>query len=900
MPLAAGTRLGPYEISDQIGVGGMGEVYRATDTNLARRVAVKVLPEAFAADADRLARFDREAKALASLNHPHIAQIYGVERSGSTTALVMELVEGATLAERITGVAIPVDEALPLARQIALALEAAHEQGIVHRDLKPANVKVRPDGTVKVLDFGLARTSGLLGPGRASGSAGTGGAGLETRVAGVTQLPTITTPALTQAGVILGTASYMSPEQARGAAADERSDIWSFGCVLFEMLTGHRAFEADTVAEALAAVLRGEPRWDLLPHDLPPVVGAFLRRCLAKDPRDRMHHIADVRLALEGAFDVAPAADNAAVPRHWRLLAAGALAAVALVASLSTWAIVSRDVEAPVSRLQMSLPRDQSFYFNGRHLLTISPDGTLVAYVAGLGLWLHPLDQLEAKPVPGAEADARSPFFSSDGQSIGYYTEGELRRVSVTGGAPVTITKAVNPWGASWADDGMIYYGQGPDGIWKVPASGGTGERLFAVKDGEQAHGPHLLPDHEWILYTLLPEGVGSWNRAQIVAQSMQTQERVTLIDGGRDARYLRTGHLVYALNGSLLVVPFDVGRRQITGSAVPVVNDVFDSGTLTGAVHYDVANNGSLAYAPRPGSALLQLMWVDRNGRAEAIPADPRPFSHPRVSPDGTRIAAEVNEPNNTDVWVGDTRRGIFTRLTRSEDVDTDPIWTPDSTRLVYTSVRGTEGLFIQPADGSGEAVHITDASGGVRAMSWTKDGRLLYEELAGDEIRLITPDGKSAAEGLRLFNAPEYFNERLPSLSPDGRWLAYQSTESGTMEVYLRPFPDLGSLRRQISVGGGFAPLWSPDGSEIYYRSATDLLGVKIKTSPSLEIEAPQRLFSLGDYVLAGTRGIRYDVGPDGRFLLLKDTGTPAAQGRVVVVQNWFEDVKDRAPAN
>jgi len=559
---------------------------------------------------------------------------------------------------------------------------------------------------------------------------------------------------------------------------------------------------------------------------------------------------------------------------------------------------IERGDRSNVSRLQMTLPSGQPFYFNGRHLVAISPDGTHVAYTAGLGLWLHPLDQLEATRVPGAELEARSPFFSPDGRSIGYYAAGELKRVSVTGGAPVTLTKAVNPWGARWADDDVIYYGQGPDGIWRVPSSGGAAERVIAVNAGEVAQSPQPLPGSEWMLFTLLPVGTGSWSRAQIVLHSLSTGERVTLIDGGSDARYVATGHLIYALNGTLLAAPFDLDSRTITGGAVPVVRDVFDAGTVTGAAHFDVAANGSLAYAPRTGTS-LRLTWVDRNGREEAIPTDARPYRHPRVSPDGTRIVVEIEDSGNTDVWVGDARRGTFTRLTQEEDVDSDPIWTPDGLRVVFSSVRGAAGLFWQAADGGGAAERLADGSGGVRAHSWTPDGAMVFEELAGADVRVLRLDGKSTPQVIPVFDAPEYFNEILPAISPDGRWLAYQSTESGEMEVYVRPFPNVSSGRRQISVGGGFAPLWSRDGRELFYRSASSLMVVPVQTAPSFSAGTPSPIFGLGDYVLAGTRGTRYDVAPDGRFLLLKDeTGSISSRERVILVQHWFDELRRLVP--
>jgi Tol biopolymer transport system component len=671
--------------------------------------------------------------------------------------------------------------------------------------------------------------------------------------------------------------------------------VWAFGCLLYELLTGRQLFQARSVADALAAVLRADIDWSRLPSGVPPAVRLFLTRCLERDPKQRLHSMADMRLALEGAFDGAvPAAAASTTRPPWKRLLplATAVALTAAVVGYAMWR-VAQPADAPiVSRLQMLVPPGQNFYFNGRHLVAISPDGRRVAYTAGLGLWLHRLDELEAKAVPGAEIEARSPFFSPDSQSVGYYAAGELKRVSVNGGAPVNLTPAVNPWGASWADD-TIYYGQGSDGIWSVPASGGTATRVISVGPGELAGSPHRLPDSDWLLFTLLPAGVGSWNRAQIVLQSLSTDERVVLVNGGRDARYLPTGHLLYAVNGVLFVAPFDARGRRFTGNAIPVVHDVSDSGTITGAVHFDIADNGTLIYQPKIGIA-LRMVWVDRNGNEEPIPAEPRPYRHPRVSPDGSRVVVEVEDPSNTDIWVGDPRSGTFARLTIDDDVDSDPIWTEDGSRVVFSSVRGAAGLFWQAADGSGTTEHLIDATGGVRAFDWTPDRQLLYEELAGAEVRLLPLDGTPPPAPIALFDAPEYFNEVLPALSPDGQWLAYQSTESGRMQIYVRPFPSVKSGRWQISPEEGFAPLWSPDGREIFYRSNNALMAVRVQTSPAFSVGAPRELFSLSDYVLAGSRGIKYDVAPDGRFLMLKDeSGVSGAQERFVVVQHWFEEV-------
>ena len=536
-----GTRLGPYAIIAEIGVGGMGEVYRATDTNLGRDVAIKVLPESVAQDHERLARFDREARTLAALNHPNIAQIHGLEKSAGTIALVMELVEGPTLADRIAQGAIPVDEALPIAKQIAEALEAAHEQGIIHRDLKPANIKVRADSTVKVLDFGLAKAmepTGAMSP-------------------GMSQAPTITTPAMTQAGMILGTAAYMSPEQAKGKTVDKRSNVWAFGAVLYEMLAGRRAFDAEDVSETLAAVLRAEVDWARLPKDVPPVLGTYIRRCLQKDPKQRIRDIGDVSLALEGAFETAvpQAVESVAVsqPAVWRRAMPLALASLltAVVVGLAVWSLTRPALQppAPVARFPIPLAAEEAFSGTGRPIVALSPNGRHVAYTANEGLVLRPVDQLQAQPIPGTDG-AWNPFFSPDGQQIGFYANGQLKRVSVSGGAPVTVAEADNPSGASWGADNMILYGQGLQGIWRVPGTGGTPEQVIPVEDGEQAHGPQLLPGGEWVLLTFRPAGGATWDQAQIVLHSLATDERIVLIDGGRDARYLPTGSLVYVPGG--------------------------------------------------------------------------------------------------------------------------------------------------------------------------------------------------------------------------------------------------------------------------------------------------------------------------------------------------------------
>ena len=567
MALAAGTRLGPYEITAQIGVGGMGEVYRATDTKLKRDVAVKVLPSHVAADPERLARFQREAEVLASLNHPNIAAIYGLEEADSTKALVMELVEGPTLADRIARGAIPVDEALPIAKQIAEALEAAHEQGIIHRDLKPANVKLRPDGVVKVLDFGLAKTlepTGAMSP-------------------GLSQAPTITTPAMTQAGMILGTAAYMSPEQAKGRTVDKRSDVWAFGAVLFEMLSGKRAFDGEDMTDVLGAVVRLEPDWDVVPLDTPPLLLMFLKQCLKKDSKLRVHDIADVRLALEGAFETGSSPTVASVvvpqPAVWRraLPVAVALVVGGLAAGLAAWGLWPSTEPPSVTRFDYVPPESQTvdtaratFQF-----VTVSPAGRHFVYNTSAGLYLRTMGELDARLIPGIEGLFLNPFFSPDGESVGYVVaDGELRRVAITGGAPVVIADVNtggNFFGASWGADNTILFGQ-PEGILRVSANGGTPELVIPATEGESMGSPRLLPDGESVLFSVTTAtGATRWDQAQIVAQSLRTGERTLLVEGGSDARYIPTGHLVYALGSVLFAVPFDVDRLEVSGGPVPL-----------------------------------------------------------------------------------------------------------------------------------------------------------------------------------------------------------------------------------------------------------------------------------------------------------------------------------------
>ena len=591
MALTVGSRLGHYDVTALIGEGGMGQVYRATDTQLGRDVALKILPDAFAADPDRLARFQREAQVLASLNHPGIAAIYGIEKSDDTQALVLELVEGPTLADRIAKGPIPLDEALPIAKQIAEALEAAHEAGVIHRDLKPANIKVREDGTVKVLDFGLAKALDPNPEGDPS------------------QSPTLTVAA-TKMGVILGTAAYMSPEQARGKPVDKRADIWAFGAVLFEMLTGAKPFPGDDVSQTLARVIDRDPDWDALSKTLPPALNTYMRRCLHKDPRQRVRDIGDMRLAMEGGFatTVSTLADQVVPlpqPARWRhalSLALGTLVVGGIITGLAVWGF-TRPAPSPGRVMRFPIPLVEGDQFNLLiyHLVALSPDASHLVYGANGQLYLRPLAQMEATPILGTEnmvPPPRNPFFSPDGLWIGFWGEGQLKRVSVSGGAPVTLTETPIPLGATWGDDDTILYAT-LDGVWQVPGTGGAAELLIPLDEGDAALSPQMLPGGEWVLVTIRPADVDDWDRAQIVVHSLVTGERRVLIDGGRDARYLPTGHLVYALGSAVLGHAFDLRRLEMQGGPVPLVDGVRNAATTTGASHFSVSPTGSLLYVP-------------------------------------------------------------------------------------------------------------------------------------------------------------------------------------------------------------------------------------------------------------------------------------------------------------
>ena len=809
MLLEVATRVGPYEILSALGAGGMGEVYRAHDTKLGRDVAIKILPQAFLADPERVARFQREARTLASLNHPNIGGIYGLEEANGITALVMELVEGDDLSQRIGRGAIPLDEALPIAKQIAEALEAAHEQGIIHRDLKPANIKVRPDRTVKVLDFGLAKA---LEP---SSSAGVD----------ATASPTITSPAMmTGVGVLLGTAAYMSPEQARGKAVDKRSDIWAFGCVLYEMLTGKRAFAGDEVADTLAKVLEAHPDWLALGAAVPLRVRELLHRCLEKDARRRLRDIGD---ALADLQDVATASveyratgstPNLSVSR-WRVAAAGlTILSLGLAAGgVGVWRITEqRDVG--VLRFDITAPGIETALAASRGgNLAISPSGREIAF-NGVGVHVRSLDRLEVRSLAGP--NSQQPFMSPDGEWVGFLEGSTLKKVRVTGGPVLTIasTGGTTLEGASWGtDDTIVFTTNNASGLLRVSATGGEPTPLTSVstQDGEVEHQwPEMLPSGRAVLFTISRGGSGM-EGAQIAVLDLTTGDRHVVVPRGGQAHYIRTGHLVYGIDGALWAVPFDASRLVTNGSPVQVLADVRT--TPAGGADFAVAQDGSLVYIS--GGALVErrrLVWVDRQGREQAINAPIRAYAQARISPDGRRLVLDVRDQGE-DIWVWDLASETFTRVTLDPGFDRQPIWAPDSRRIAFYSNRGgTNSLLMVSADGTGVVERLAErTASAVYPTSFSPDGKqlLLWEATVDRGIDLEILDLDNPQRGVKPLLSTGV-DERNAEVSPDGRWIVYQANESGQYEAVRqtvsnardRPMAGLNRWRHTPHVGTGW----------------------------------------------------------------------------------------------
>jgi serine/threonine-protein kinase len=914
LPLTPGTRLGVYDITAQIGEGGMGQVYRATDTKLKRQVAIKILPPSLAADADRLARFQREAEVLASLNHPHIAAIYGIEESAGATALVMELVEGDDLSQRIARGSIPLDEALPIATQIADALEAAHERGIVHRDLKPANIKVRPDATVKVLDFGLAKATEPAGGSSPS----------------LSMSPTLSLHA-TQAGMILGTAAYMSPEQARGKPVDRRTDVWAFGCVLYEMLTGRHAFEpGETVSDAIVSVLSREPDWSALPADTPSSIRRLLRRCLNKDPQQRLPHIGAARLEIDdaragGAEEVALAASTVAGQAQvggWRralpwAIAAGALAlagALLMVSSFRRQATmqplhISADIGADVSFSTAVAPGA---------FAALSQDGSLLAFVAQKNagpsqLYVRRLDQLAATLLPGTDF-ASNPFFSPDGQWIGFFVRNTLKKIAISGGAAVTVCTTPsnqNNRGGTWTDDGMIIFGATNGSLMRVAAAGGTPEPATALAEGELTQRwPQVLPGGKAVLFTGHSTAGFGFDDANIVVQAQPAGARKIVMKGGYYARYASSGHLLFIRSGTLYAAPFSLERLEVTGPAAPIVEGV-TSNANQGTAHFAVSGSGTLLYrSSRDNQA--RIVWMSRDSRTAPLRETRTDWANLLFAPDGRRFAVDVSDGKQTDIWAYEWEGDRFTRLTLGPGDAQRPVWTPDGTRIVFASTRDGQNmnLYWQRADGTGRPQRLTESRNNQGAWSFHPNGRLLaFHELMPnnlDDILILSIEGDEVTgwkPGKPTVFLGSPFAERAPMFSPDGRWIAYQSTESGLDEVYVQPYPPTGGGGRWlISSGGGTMPTWSRTKRELFYATPDEqIMVVSYKVEGSAFHADKPRLWAdgrfLGRFRTGPTRS--FDLHPDGaRFALAPASEASAKQDRIIFVSNFFDELRRRVP--
>jgi serine/threonine protein kinase len=883
-----GKTLGHYQITNQLGKGGMGEVFQAKDQVLGRDVAIKVLPEEFARDVDRVARFQREAKLLASLNHPNIAAIHGLEESGGIQFLVLELVEGETLSDQIKKGPIPVEESLKLALQIAEALEAAHEKGVIHRDLKPANIKVTPDGKVKVLDFGLAKAF----------------AGEQADL-NLSNSPTLS-DAATQQGVILGTAAYMSPEQARGKTVDKRADIWAFGCVLFEMLTGHAAFSGRDVTDILAAVIRSEPEWGNLPANLHGRLREVLERCLKKEAKDRYRDIYDVKVDIQRVLTdpsgvlVQPV--MAAEPRRKLRTMLPWVAAIlgVIIVGVGIWNL-RKPEPRQVIRLDYELPEGQQFGGLLMGALAVSPDGKQLVYSTTKGLYLRSVDELAAKLISGTEGSTSCPFFSPDGKWIGYVSgaDRKLKKIAINGGAPVVlcdVRQAVT--GASWHEDNTIVYGELGVDIMRISANGGTPEALIKAKSGVLAF-PQILPGGKSVLYT----AAASQTQTTIMVQSLKSGE-IKELSAGVGARYLPTGHIVYAVGNNLLGVPFDPDRLEASGGPVPIVEGVF----RTFGPQYAISDSGTLAYIPGTsgaGTPGRTLVWVDRQGKEEPLTAPPKDYMYPKISPDGTRVALTIASPN-MDIWIWDLIRKTLTRLTFDEKAEIQSIWTPDGKRIVFASGNsGTNDICWKAADGTGEVKKLGSVPDRtLLPWSFSSDGKnLVMVEIVGGgfDIGIMSMEGDHARKTLLQH---EKFVQVQPKISPDGRWMAYTSTESGSEEVYVRPFPEVDKGRWQVSTSGGSSPLWSPNGRELFYLgNENSVMTTAVETAPTFSLGTPKILFRHTNVGPSTTSGTPWDISPDGkRFLMMKAPGSSASAApgprRINIVLNWFEELKQRVP--
>jgi len=893
MPLTPGARVGAYEIVAAIGSGGMGEVYRARDTRLGRDVAIKALPDAFLADRERTARFEREAQILAALNHPNIAGIHGVEELGGARLLVLEFVDGESLAQRLERGRLPIDEALAIARQIVDALEAAHERAIVHRDLKPANVMLTAEGQVKILDFGLAKVE--------PAAAESGGPGL-------THSPTLTFAA-TQAGVILGTAAYMSPEQAKGRPADKRSDVWAFGCVLFEILTGRRAFEGDDVSDTLAAILRGEPDWNALPPGVPGHVRMIIQQCVAKDRKARMPDIAVVRFMLDNpATRHEPAPLVPTPPSNRRAMLwpiATAFFALTTIVGFGAW-YVGRPAAGSVTRFLVAAPENTAFSLAARisaAAAAISPDGSKLAFTVRdatgkVLLWVRPIDSLTAQPLAGTEG-ASYPFWSPDSRAIAYSIQGRLMRVAATGGPPQTLCAFSGPniigRGGAWGRGDVIVFNNGPGPLFRIPSAGGQPSPVVPLAAGVTSYNfPTLLPDER---HVLAYGQATSEETSGVYVLSLDTGEAQRLMSANTSAVYAQeSGLVLFVRQGTLFAQPFDPKRRALSREPVAVAERVEDS-AVPGMLGFSVSGTGVLVYGYSTIAGGLQLNWVDRHGRVLQTAGPLANYRGIDLSPDGTHVAAHRHERAvQGDVWVTELTRGTTSRFTfDATQENSSPVWSPDGQSIAYASLRGDKwGIYRKPSNNAGSEEQLLESKDTVLPESWSPDGQSIvytqFSSRAPDLWRLpLTGERKPVA----LLNS--LFVETFGQVSPDGRWLAYASNETGTGEIYVQRFGS-GSGKWQVSTSGGNYPRWRRDGRELFYLSfvGAKMMAVEITTTGDrFEAGTPVELFESGFFNLTHNGPYYgYGVSPDGeRFLIAQ---SPSAGGQpssppIIVVVNW-----------